>query len=77
MGRTGAGKSSIFMALYRLFEAEPESIITLGGRDIKTMDLYTLRKKCLSSSVQDPVNLPPLTSDASPSQLKYQSIVNG
>lgn len=77
MGRTGAGKSSIFMALYRLFETEPDSVITIGGRDIKSMDLYTLRKKCLSSSSQDPVKLPPLTSDTSPSQLKYESIVNG
>jgi ABC-type multidrug transport system fused ATPase/permease subunit len=77
MGRTGAGKSSVFMALYRLFEMEPDSLITIGGRDIRTLDLYTLRKKCLSSSVQDPVKLLPLTTDSSPSQLKYLSIVGG
>jgi ATP-binding cassette subfamily C (CFTR/MRP) protein 1 len=77
MGRTGAGKSSIFLALYRLFDIEPDSTITIGGRDIRTLDLYTLRKKCLSSSVQDPIKLLPLTSDCSPSQLKYKSIVDG
>ena len=75
MGRTGAGKSSVFLALYRLFETEPESLITIGGRDIRQIDLYTLRKKYLSCSAQDPVKLLPLTNDCSPSQLKYQSIV--
>lgn len=77
MGRTGAGKSSIFLALYRLFDIEPDCRITIGGRDISTLDLYTLRKKCLSTSAQDPIKLLPLTSDCSPSQLKYKSIVDG
>lgn len=75
MGRTGAGKSSVFLALYRLFETEPESVITIGGMNIRDIDLYTLRKRYLSCSAQDPVKLLPLTNDCSPSQLKYQSII--
>ena len=70
MGRTGAGKSSIFLALYRLFDIEPGSIIKIGGVDINSVDLYTLRKHWLSCSAQDALRLPPLTSSASPTQLK-------
>ena len=71
MGRTGAGKSSIFLALYRMFDLEPGSVIRVGGVDINSVDLYTLRKNWLSCSAQDPLRLPPLTSSASPSQLKF------
>ena len=71
MGRTGAGKSSIFLALYRLYDLQPGSVIRVGGVDISSVDLYTLRKNWLSCSAQDALRLPPLTSSASPTQLKF------
>jgi ATP-binding cassette subfamily C (CFTR/MRP) protein 1 len=52
-GRTGAGKSSIMTALYRLTELEKGSI-EIDGLDISNMRLYDLRSK-LSIIPQDPV----------------------
>lgn len=52
-GRTGAGKSSIMTALYRLSELQKGSI-TIDGIDISTLGLTTLRQK-LSIIPQDPV----------------------
>lgn len=52
-GRTGAGKSSIMTALYRLTELEQGSI-TIDGLDIANMGLYDLRSR-LSIIPQDPV----------------------
>ena len=43
MGRTGAGKSSLITALFRL--AEPEGLIQIGGKDILQMGLHDLRKQ--------------------------------
>ena len=42
VGRTGAGKSTIFQALLRLYESEGE--ILLDGRSTKQMGLHELRK---------------------------------
>ena len=43
VGRTGAGKSSILQALFRLCEIE-QGTITLDGVDIRHVGLHTLRK---------------------------------
>lgn len=52
-GRTGAGKSSIMTALYRLNELTSGSII-IDGIDIKDLGLFDLRSR-LSIIPQDPV----------------------
>ncbi|WLF79450.1 hypothetical protein PVL30_003205 [Lodderomyces elongisporus] len=52
-GRTGAGKSSIMSALYRLVEVE-QGKIEIDGLDISQMGLFDLRSR-LSIIPQDPV----------------------
>jgi len=43
VGRTGAGKSSIFQTLFRLIDIE-EGSIHIDGVDIKDVGLHLLRK---------------------------------
>jgi ABC-type multidrug transport system fused ATPase/permease subunit len=53
VGRTGAGKSSLLQALFRMCPLEGGSI-TIDGIDIWSIGLHTLRQ-CLAIIPQDPV----------------------
>ncbi|ORY02314.1 P-loop containing nucleoside triphosphate hydrolase protein [Basidiobolus meristosporus CBS 931.73] len=44
VGRTGAGKSSLLTALFRLFEASPSGSISIDGIPISDLGLHDLRK---------------------------------
>jgi len=54
VGRTGAGKSSILVALFRIADPLLQGRILLDGVDIGKVGLHTLRKK-ISIIPQDPV----------------------
>ena len=45
IGRTGAGKSSILQAIFRLIEIEDDGQIIIGGTDIKSIGMHCLRSK--------------------------------
>ncbi|GAB6025159.1 Multidrug resistance-associated protein 1 [Chamberlinius hualienensis] len=53
IGRTGAGKSSVTLALFRMMEAS-EGSISIDNRDISEMGLHDLRSR-LTVIPQDPV----------------------
>ena len=44
VGRTGSGKSSIFLALFRMIEPEAGSVV-IDGVDVKTLGVHHLRSK--------------------------------
>ncbi|KAL0104963.1 hypothetical protein PUN28_016536 [Cardiocondyla obscurior] len=54
VGRTGAGKSSLISALFRLFNEGLEGEIKIDGRDTSTVSLSELRNK-ISIIPQEPV----------------------
>ena len=43
VGRTGAGKSSLTLALFRLIEAD-DGVIQIDGKDISKMGLHDVRR---------------------------------
>merc|ERR1712032_1567895 len=43
VGRTGAGKSSLLVALFRIVEPEPDSLILLDGHNVLELGLKDLR----------------------------------
>lgn len=45
VGRTGAGKSSLMTAIFRLVEPSPGSEMTIDGMDVLSMGLSDLRSR--------------------------------
>ena len=71
IGRTGAGKSSILQAIFRLVEVEKDGQVVIGGVDTKDLGMHSLRKHIsyipqspflMGSSIKD--NLDPFGSNS-------------
>ncbi|CAE8630476.1 unnamed protein product [Polarella glacialis] len=54
VGRTGAGKSSLLLALLRIIEPEPGSVLNLDGEDLALLGLKDLRS-AVAMIPQEPV----------------------
>ena len=55
VGRTGAGKSSVFVSLLRLTEPEPGSSIVMDGKELTSVGLRLLRRTLITLIPQNPV----------------------
>ena len=66
-GRTGAGKSSLTLSLFRIIESTKGRII-VDGKDISKLGLHKLRS-CLTIIPQEPVLFSGKRSEISPNTL--------
>ena len=55
VGRTGAGKSSIFVSLLRLTEPEPGTVMELDDQDLLSLGLHRIRHGAITIIPQTPV----------------------
>ncbi|KAK0120207.1 hypothetical protein ONS95_011613 [Cadophora gregata] len=74
-GRSGSGKSSLLMTLFRMLEIQPESSIIVDGIDISTIPRQTVRSR-FNAIPQDPFFMKgSIRFNASPSSLHTDTAI--